>query len=326
MSQARTRSAAVALDQAAVPAAGKAPRAADPVRPRPPRPGQRCILLSSATRWRSSLLLAFSRTRGGFAFWRSTSPETSPLQHVATFPGTFGVRAVVRLLASGAVGPAVDEDSVADAWIDGVGEDEVDLVKLAWRRVSGRVDPRAAAVLALSRRTLDRAREHADASDVDGLLALGQQILDANRVWLEKHRSAVDAEVDRRAGGSTSGERARRAIRAFVEECLLTLGRLPRPDESAERWDGAGLAGRDLGARAQRRVGIHQTGRSGKFHVWVHYWDGAGSIDRGDFGSGAGWYWDVTNPDPGWITNGVMGPCDSADEAWDEASCLAEQE
>ena len=135
----------------------------------------------------------------------------------------------------------------------------------------------------------------------------------------------MDAEVDRRVASIAGGERERRAVRTFVEECLVRLGRRPRPDETADRWDGSGLAGRDLGARAQRRLGLHQTGRSGKFHVWVHYWDGAGSIGRGEFGSGAGWYWDVTNPDPGWIMTGTMGPCASASDAWSDASCLAEQ-
>lgn len=299
---------------------------AEPARCRPPRPGQRSILLSTASGNDPNLLLAFTPTQGGIAFWRSTAPEKSPLECVATFSGRFGVHAVTRLLASGAAGPAVEGTDIGDAWVDGVAPDQVDLVKLAWWRVNGRVDPRAAAVLALSPKTLERAREYVDATDAHDLLELGQRILDADRAWVEDHRAEVDAEVDRRAAGAGAGEPSRRAIRAFVEECLLRIGRLPRPDETPEAWDGAGIAGRDLDLRTQRRLGIHQTGRAGKFHVWVHYWDGAGALGRGDFGSGAGWYWDVTNPDPGWIVDGIMGPCDSADAAWSDAACLAEQE
>jgi hypothetical protein len=326
MSDSPARSAPSVLDPAIPASAGKSPRPALPSRRRPLRPGQRAILLSAGSARGAGFLLAFTRTRGGIAFWRSVAPQKSPLQHVADFPGPFGVRAVVRLLASGAVGPEVDEDAVADACVDGVGEDQVDLVKLAWYRLDGRVDPRAAAVLALSAKQFDRICEWEDASDLHGLLALGQRILDADREWIEKHRAEVDAEVDRRAGDTAAGEQARRAIRTFVEECLRTLGRLPRSDETAGRWDGAGLAGSEPGPREQRRLGLHQTGRVGRFRVWVHYWDGAGSIGRGEVGSGAGWYWDVTNPDPLWILSGTMGPCDSADEAWSDASCIAEQE
>jgi hypothetical protein len=220
----------------------------------------------------------------------------------------------------------VASEFAREAWVDGVEPLEADLLKLAWCRFDGRLDPRAAAVLALSDGALADACERNGFEGPEGLLDLGGQIADANREWLGKHRADVDEEVDRRASAIGAGEQGRRDLRTFVEECLVTLGRLPRPDETAERWDGAGVAGRDLGMRELRRLRLHQAGRAGRFHVWVRFWGGAGCIGRGEFGSGVGWYWDVTNPDPRWIMDGLMGPCDSADEAWSDASCIAKQE
>jgi hypothetical protein len=295
-------------------------------RPRPPRIGHGTILLSAANQRGGSILLAFARTRGGIAFWRSLSPEKASPDRVATFPGPFTVRTVAALLASDAVRPSVDAGLAGDVWVDGLDEPEADLLRLAWCRDEGRLDPRAAAVLALSDRARNGACEWNDLHGIDGLLELGERVLDANQEWLEKHRTAVDAEVDRRAAVSGAGEEERRRLRAFVEECLLTLGRLPRPGETAGAWEGAGVAGRDLGERERRRLRLAQSGRVGRFHVWVRFWNGAESLGRGEFGSGVGWYWDVSNPDPLWIMNGTMGPRASAGDAWDEASRLQDQE
>jgi hypothetical protein len=306
----------------------------DPTAPRPMEegrrgvlsPGRRCILLSAANPQGRSILLAFTRSRDGVDFWRSLSPERSALQHVRTFPGPFTARAVAGLLASGAARPAIDVELLASACVEGLEPDDADLLALAWLRDHGRVDPRAAAVLALSPRVLEEVRERTDLEGVAGLLELGERALALDREWIENHAAEVDAEVDRRATAIGAGERERRALRAFVEGCLVALGRLPRPSETPGHWDGAGLAGRDPGRRELRRLGLLQTGRSGKFRVWVRYRSGADAIGRGDFGSGVGWYWDVTNPDPGWLVDGVMGPCDSAAEAWREAACLVEEE
>ncbi|HET8723862.1 MAG TPA: hypothetical protein VFM53_06610 [Anaeromyxobacteraceae bacterium] len=302
------------------------PRPVEAARRRTPRPGQRCILLSAANPQGRSILLAFTRSRGGVDFWRSLSPERSALRHVRRFPGPFTARAVAGLLASGAARPAIDVELLASACVDGVGPDEADLLALAWFRDHDRVDARAAAVLALPRRVLEDARERTGLEGVAGLLELGERGLAFDREWVEEHAAEVDAEVDRRATGVGAGEQERRTLRAFVEGCLVALGRLPRPGETPGHWDGAGLAGRDLGRRELRRLGLLQTGRSGKFHVWVRYRSGADAVGRGDFGSGVGWYWDVTNPDPCWLVDGVMGPCRSASEAWSEAACLVEQE
>ncbi len=95
-----------------------------------------------------------------------------------------------------------------------------------------------------------------------------------------------------------------------------------RPGPGTE-WASRGAISGDVSFASSS---LYQTGRSGQFHVWVRYWDGAGSIGRGDLGSGTGWYWDVTNPSPLWMVDGTMGPCGSAAEAWSDAGCLAEQE
>ncbi len=298
----------------------------EPVRAhRPPRVGQRSILLSATNKAGVGILLAFTRTRGGIAFWRSLSPEKSGLDRVETFPGPFTPRAVARLLASGAVHPAVDAELVEDSWVDGVDHLEADLLRLAWCRHDGRIDPRAAAVLALSERALTEVCDRTGQGGVDGLLELGEAIIDGNEEWLAKHRASVDVEVDRRAALESAGEKRRRELRDFVEECLLTLGRLPRTDETAERWDGASLAGRDSGVQERRRLGLYQTRRFGRFRVRLHFLDAAGSLGWADFGSGPGWFWDVANPDPGWIMTCTMGPYETPEEAWDDASHVGDE-
>ena len=118
----------------------------------------------------------------------------------------------------------------------------------------------------------------------------------------------------------------RRALRAFVEECLLTLGGLPRADETGERWDGAVLRTREPGARTLRRLGLHQTGRVRRFHVWVRFRPAADSYGYSDSDSGPGWYWDVTNPDPAWMNDCTMGPYKTAEQAWSDASCVGQDE
>src|SRR5512137_2654562 len=83
--------------------------------PRPPRPGQPTILLSARNERGGSVMLSFFRARDGIEFWRSLCPERSTLQHVASLPGEFTPGAVARLLASGAVRPAIDTKIAEDA-------------------------------------------------------------------------------------------------------------------------------------------------------------------------------------------------------------------
>ena len=291
---------------------------------RPPRPGEPAILLSAMNARGGSVFLAFTRTRGGIDFWRSLSPARSGLQHVTTFPGPFVPRFVARLLASGAVRPAVDAALAGDSEIDGVDDVSADLLRLAWSRRDGRLDPRAAAVLALPAGTLNVVSDQRGWSDLDELLEVGADVIEGNEEWLAKHRAALDAEVDRRAAGA--GEQQRRELRAFAEACLLTLGRLPRADETAASWDGTGLETRLLRDPERRKLRLLQTGRAGKFRVWVRFFNAGEALGQSEFGGAPGWYWDVTNPDPGWIMSCTMGPYLTPEEAWEDAHCLREQE
>jgi hypothetical protein len=271
-------------------------------------------------------MLSFSRARDGIEFWRSLCPERSTLQRVATFPGEFTPGAVVRLLASAAVRPAIDARIADHAEVDGIDGIDAALLRLAWSRTEGQVDPRVAAVLRLPGASLARAADRMGWDDVDGILHLGAYLLRSDADWLAKWRSEVDAEVDRRAMLADTGEVQRRALRACVEECLLTLGRLPRVDETGECWDGAVLRTREPGARTLRRLGLHRTGRVRRFHVRVRFRPAVDCCGYSDFGSGPGWYWDVTNPDPAWLVDGTMGPCKTPEEAWSDASYLGQDE
>jgi O-glycosyl hydrolase len=85
--------------------------------------------------------------------------------------------------------------------------------------------------------------------DGEGVLHLGAYLPESDAAWLAKWRAEVDAEVDRRASLEAAGEERRRALRAFVEECRLVLGRMPRADEAEERWDGTAVRGREPGAQ-----------------------------------------------------------------------------
>src|SRR5512137_2141998 len=115
--------------------------------PRPPRPGQPTILLSARNANGGSVMLSFSRARDGIEFWRSLCPERSTLQRVATFHGEFTPGAVARLLASAAVHPAIDARIADHAEVDGLDGIDAALLRLAWSRTEGQVDPRVAAVL-----------------------------------------------------------------------------------------------------------------------------------------------------------------------------------
>ena len=284
------------------------------------------MLLSARNASGGSVMLSFTRARNGIDFWRSLCPERSTLQHVATFPGEFTPRVVARLLASGTIRPAIDGTIADDAEVDGLDGIDAALLRLAWTRTDGHLDPRVAAVLRLTGAKLVQAADRKGWDDGDGILQLGAYLLNGEATWLALWRSEVDAEVDRRASLTDTGEVMRRALRAFVEECLLTLGRLPRVDETGECWDGTVLRTREPGARTLRRLGLHRTGRVRRFHVRIRFRPAVDCCGYSDFGSGPGWYWDVTNPDPAWMNNCTMGPYKTPEEAWSDASCVGQEE
>jgi hypothetical protein len=232
---------------------------------------------------------------------------------------------VARLLASGRVRPAIDEELLDEVEVDGTDGHAADLLKLAWVRTHGQLDPRTSALLRVRKDALTEALERTGVSDRDGLLGLGDFLVRSDREWLSTWRAEVDAEVDRRAALAGAGEEARRGIRAFVEECVLALGRVPRPDETAEQWDGLTLRDVAPGPRKLRRLGLLQTGRVRRYRVWVRFRTSVESFGWID-GQGPGWYWDVMNPSPAWMVDATMGPYLTAERAWRDASMVGQEE
>lgn len=269
----------------------------------------------------------FARTRAGIEFWRSFDGERSPLARVGIFPGPFTPRAVVDLLASSQAGPAIDESDVQDAVADGVDERWSILIRLAWSRVGGRPDRRVSALLALDAPMLEDIEGSTGMEGVEDYLKLGSDIDAQNQAWLVKWRPEIDEEVARRAEleGRGGDEVRCRAHRAFLETCLLTLGRMPHGSENAECWAGAGLEAQTIGRAQQRKLRLVQSGRVGKFRVRVLFWSAAYTSRSGDTSPGPGWYWVTCNPDPGWMVDGAMGPYESDTKAWEDARCLDQE-
>jgi len=167
--------------------------------PRPPPPGQPTILLSARNARGGSVLLSFSRARNGIEFWRSLCPERSTLQRVASFPGKFTPGAVARLLASGAVRPGIDAKIAEDAEVDGLDGIDAALLRLAWSRTEGSVDPRVAAVLRLPGAKLAQAATRMGWDDGEGILHLGAYLLKSDADWLATWwtRRSTDAHCSR---------------------------------------------------------------------------------------------------------------------------------
>jgi hypothetical protein len=294
-----------------------------------PRVGQKALVLTASNGRGGELKFVFARTRAGIEFWRSLDADRSSPTLVRTFGGPFTARAVADLLASGEAGPAIDEADVEEAAVAGTDGRWSNLIRLAWSRVAGKTDPRVPAVLSLSDKHLDEVDhrwgfEH----DVDDYLKLGNYLVEHGQAWLVDWRPEIDLEVARRAGleERTDDEVRCRAHRVFVETCLLTLGRMPRANESAEAWDGMRFRARSVGTGTRRRLGLESQGRIGKYRVGVVFWAAVESYGYPDMMAGPGWFWVTRNPDPGWLNDGPMGPYKSADEAWEDAKCLDQQD
>jgi hypothetical protein len=190
-----------------------------------------------------------------------------------------------------------------------------------------------AGLLTLGDAQLDLVEEANGSLDASDLLELADYLVMHGAEWLQKWRKKIEVEVERRAAleGRDTGEPRREKLRAFVEECVLLLGRLPRPGESESAWDGPRLREHPSSKRWRRRLGVLQSGRSGKHFVQVRFRSCVDAFCTDAFGggyssTGLGWYWDVLNPDPGWLSNDEMGPYDSDQEAWSDVRCLRDGE
>jgi len=286
-----------------------------------PLPGR--ILLRCATASGDARLLAFLDRDGRIDLWRSPDGAPGAPRPAGSFPGPFGPRAVARLLASREAGPPVAEALAEDALVEGADERWTELLRLAWAGGEDGPDPRVRALLSLHDWMLDGVEERFGSLGAAGLLELGAYLAERNAAFLEKWRPAVDAEVKRRCRGrhATPGRRA--AVRAFVEECVLALDRLPRPDEHEGAWDGLALRDGPPGKRKRKELGLDVFERLGRFRVRMSFWTAADTYGYGDFGPGPGWFLVVLNPDPSWRFNDPVGPYPSADDALADAGNLA---
>ena len=144
--------------------------------------------------------------------------------------------------------------------------------------------------------------------------------MEANRAWLERWRGAIDAVVrDRvelyesvKCPGNAGPPEAE--IRAFVETCLLKLGRLPSDEEDAARWEGQDLAIAGLTPRKRAKLGLDVNHRIGRYRVRATYLS-AIETHGWDFDQGAGWYLVVLNPSIEWRFNDPAGPYLSPEDA-----------
>jgi hypothetical protein len=290
------------------------------------RPGRKAILLSVTNALGAGVAVTFTPARGGVHVWRSLSPQRERLEHVRTLPGPFTPLAIARHLAAGAVDPVVDHDLAEAIEVDGVDGCGASLLRLAWSRTGGALDPRLTAVLRLSQGETDDLCDRMGLDDAAFLLEAGEGLLDQDATWLERWKAGVDAEVDRRAAVEGAGEARRRELRGFVEECLLVLGRVPRPDESPSCWDGTGVRDDPPGERRRRELGLTRTGHVRRYRIRVHFWTAADTYGYSDFGPGPGWYFVVANPNPDWRFCDPEGPFQTPEEAWSAAQCTGVDE
>ena len=299
-----------------------------PVRFRSPRPGGRgrtfrpsrqAVMLAVNNGHFAGVALAFTPGRGVVHVWRSLSPNRERLEHVGSFAGSCTSVAIARHLASGAVEPVVDRALADSIVIEGARSFDAALIRIAWVREGGEVDPRLSPVLRHSQAELDDMAGRTGVCDEHGVLELGAWLRKCDAAWLAKWTQEIDAEVDRRGAEERAGEERRRALRAFVEECLLLLGRIPRPDETPSAWDGLGLRSDPRRRVNRRKLGLERSGRVRHYDVSVHFWAAADTYGYIDFGPGPGWYWTVDNPNPDWRFCDPEGPYRTPEDAWGEA-------
>lgn len=296
-------------------------------------PGERCVFLRAGDDDGAVQLLAFVATgRSGFEVWQTPDERRVPPRRTGTYRQPFAPLRMAHLLASGEAGAHVAPALAADAVVEGVDDEWEALLRCAWAHGQPIREGELRTLLSTEPELLEACLERAGAyHGLDDYLELARHLVEQNRKWLERWRGAIEAEVRGRvalheevtAAGEVSPTEDEH--RAFVESCLLKLGRLPREDEDATRWDGKDLAIAGLTRTRRAKVGLDVDGKIGRYHVRATYLSPL-DIYGYDFDQGAGWYLNVLNPNINWTFNDPAGPYLSADDAIDDGSFLAEQE
>jgi hypothetical protein len=169
----------------------------------------------------------------------------------------------------------------------------------------------AAAYMGLGHRCADEEEEEPE-EEVD------EELERAVREWLSEAKSLVDAEVERRSV-AVIASRDLAAIRAFVETCVVALGRVPLPDETPAAWAGKDLAPDALDdGETRQQLGLEQDDERNGYRVRV-FFNSPRVAAAGEGESEPGWYLVVLNPDDDWRFNEAVGPYESAEAAWEDA-------
>jgi hypothetical protein len=217
-----------------------------------------------------------------------------------------------------------------DAVVEGVDDEWEDVLLGAWAHDLTRRAPDLDALLGVEPNLLDECLSRLGAHPhLGAYVELATHVAERNRAWLAKWRGAIESEVRSRVEALTPVKGAGEVspdsgIRSFVEACILKLGRLPREDEDATRWDGKDLRIGGLSPARRVKAGLDVTSRIGRFRTRISYLPAIQAYGW-DFDQGAGWYLQVTNPDPDWRFNDPVGPYLSPEDAIADSGCLAEQ-
>ncbi len=295
-------------------------------------PGEKCVFLRAGDGDGAVQLLAFvAARRSTVEVWQTPDERRVPPRRTGIFQETLEPLGIARLLASGEAGAHLDARLTEDAVLEGVEDEWEPVLRSAWAHDLSSRAPELHALLSIEPELLEACLARFGANDeVDACVELAAHVAEENREWLEKWRAAIEHEVRDRVelheSVKAEGEvwPSEGELRSFVEACLLKLGRLPREDEDAQRWDGKNLSVAKLTRARRAKLGLDVTSRIGRYHVRASYLS-AIEAHGWDFDQGAGWYLYVTNPHPDWRFNDPAGPHLTPEEAIADASFLAEQ-
>jgi hypothetical protein len=297
-------------------------------------PGKRCVFLRAGDDRGVVQLLAFvAANPTTLEVWQTPDERKVPPRRTGTFRERLDPLRIASLLVRGGAGAHLDARFASDAVVEGVDEDEWEnVLRSAWAHDLARSAPDLDALLGVEPGLLDECLSRFGADQrLAEYAELATHVAEGNREWVMKWRAAIEGEVRSRvelyASVKAAGEvwPDEREIRSFVEFCVLKLGRLPRDDEDATRWDGKGLRVAGLTSARRQRIGLDVTSQIGRYRVRVSYLSAIEAYGW-DFDQGGGWYLHVMNPHPDWRFNDPVGPHLSPEDAIEDSGCLAEQE